>query len=336
MKFRTAFLRILGPSLLCLFHLAMPAFAQSQDPNSVASQVIHVSVDRVNVGVIVTTSDGKFAEALRREDFHIFDNGAEQPLTDFAAIDEPAQVLLLVEAGPAVYLLEGGHLRAAHALLDGLSPGDRVAVVKYAEAPHPLLDFTPDKPSAGAALENLRFNVGFGMLNLSSSLSAVLDWLANVRGKKTMVLLSTGVDTSTEAEIAAMRTRLKTSDVRVLAISLSRELRTPTPARKNKVPSNKSAAPAKQFAEADTLLELIASDSGGRAYFPANAKEYADVYSQISQLVRHEYSLGFTPPVHDGQVHTIEVRVSGPAATPATSASPYRVDHRRAYLAPAP
>ena len=50
-------------------------------------------------------------------------------------VEEPAQALVLIEAGPAVYLLEGSHLRAAQQFLSGLSPDDRVAVVKYADAP---------------------------------------------------------------------------------------------------------------------------------------------------------------------------------------------------------
>jgi len=46
-----------------------------------------------------------------------FDNGIEQPLTSFATIEEPAQVLLLIEAGPAVYLLESSHVWASYSLL---------------------------------------------------------------------------------------------------------------------------------------------------------------------------------------------------------------------------
>jgi len=67
------------------------------------------------VGVIVTDHGGHFVEGLRREDFRAFDNGIEQPLIGFTAIEEPGQVLLLIEAGPAVYLLEGGHEWAADA-----------------------------------------------------------------------------------------------------------------------------------------------------------------------------------------------------------------------------
>ena len=166
-----------------------PADAQRSEP-------IRVSVDRVSVGVLVTDPLGKFVEGLHRDNFHIFDNGVEQPITDFLDVEEPAQALVLIEAGPAVYLLEGSHLRAAQEFLSGLSADDRVAVVKYADAPQGLIDFTPNKQSIAAAFDDLGFNLGFGSLNLSASLSKVLDWLSSVRGKKTIVLLSTGVDTS--------------------------------------------------------------------------------------------------------------------------------------------
>jgi hypothetical protein len=48
--------------------------------------------DRVNVGVIVTDLRGHFVEGLRREHFHILDNGMEQPLTGFTAVEEPARL----------------------------------------------------------------------------------------------------------------------------------------------------------------------------------------------------------------------------------------------------
>jgi hypothetical protein len=61
------------------------------------------------------------------------------------------------------------------------------------------------------------------------------------------------------------------------------------------------------------------------------------MYAEIAQLVRHEYSLAFAPPVRDGMVHSLEVRVNVPL-TPTANAPvvSYRVDHRQAYLAPAP
>jgi len=219
------------------------SFASAQENQQQPKQTIQVSVDRVNVGVIVTDSRGHFVVGLRREDFRVFDNGMEQPLTGFAAIEEPAQVLLLIEAGPAVYLLEGGHLQAAVALLDGLSNDDRVAVVKYADSPTALLDFTADKQAALAAFGQLRFNLGFGSLDLTSSVSRVLEWLASVQGKKTIVLLATGVDTSPSNESARAMQQLKVSDVRLLAVSLAGDLQNPSRPAKRSRPRQ---APARQ------------------------------------------------------------------------------------------
>src|SRR6266480_60372 len=91
---------MLFPALLCAC-----SFVEAREKPQQPKETIRVSVDRVSVGVIVTDSQGHFVEGLRREDFRVFDDGIEQPLTGFATIDEPAQVLLLIESGPAVLFL---------------------------------------------------------------------------------------------------------------------------------------------------------------------------------------------------------------------------------------
>jgi Ca-activated chloride channel homolog len=318
-----------------LLFLLGASFTYGQQANPQERQpAIRVKVERVNVGVIVTDRTGRFVEGLRREDFHVFDNAIEQPLTDFAPIEEPAQALLLIETGPAVYLLGSSHVLAAYTLLSGLSPDDRVAVVKYAEAPVALLDFTPDKQAAAAAFEKLRFNLGFGQLNLTASVSKVLEWLTHVQGKKTIILLSTGVDTSPSGQPAMVLQQLKTSEVRLFAVSLAGGLQTTRP-NKKRAPATNSKQTAEQFAEANQLLEQMAEATGGRAYFPASAKTFDEAYAEIAQLIRHEYSLAFAPPIRDGLVHSIEVGIDPPKAPNSkTRLSSYRLDHRRAYVAP--
>ncbi len=329
--------RLLPAALLFPAALSVCSFSDAQENPEQPKQTIHVIVDRVNVGVIVTDARSHFVEGLGREDFRVFDNGIEQPLTGFAAIEEPAQVLLLIEAGPAVYLLESDHLEAAVALLNGLSSDDRVAVVKYADAPASLLDFTADKQAAAAAFAQLRFNLGFGSLNLSTSVLKVLKGLEGVPGKKSIVLLGTGVDSSSSKDSTSAIQRLATSDVRLLAVSLTAGLRNPPPVGKKKRPAANSTQIAQQFDQADQLLKRMAEATGGRSYFPGNAKEFNAVYAEIAQLVRHEYNLAFAPPVGDGLVHSIEVRVeSAHNSTTNPAGSSYRVDHRQAYLAPPP
>jgi VWFA-related protein len=152
------------------------------------------------------------------------------------------------------------------------------------------------------------------------------------------LLLSTGVDTSQLNDFQSALARLKTSDVRILAVSLTGGLRNPPPTKKKKAPTEKSILTAQQFAEADETLKELAEATGGRAYFPNSLNDFNAVYTQVAQLVRHEYSIAFTPPIHDAKLHTIDVRVSPPSAPSSAGGSPeltYKVDHRAAYTAPA-
>jgi Ca-activated chloride channel homolog len=315
--------------LFAVILLLIGANGKAQEAPVAAGQTIRVDVARVNVGVVVTDEKGKLVEGLHREAFHVFDNGAEQRITEFAPVEEPGQVLLLVEAGPAAYFLQSANLFAADAMLKGLSPGDRVAVARYTDAPLGIQDFTSDKVAAQAALSSIQFNLGFADLNLSSSLGGVLDWLERVPGKKTIVLISTGVDTSPSSASTALQTRLRVGDVRILCVSTSGPLRNGKQGSKAKIQQTQD-----EFAAADRWLQTIAELTGGRAYFPMNGKAFQETYKQVAEIVRHEYSLAFALPVADGAVHSIDVKVDRVGAAGKSASAAYRVDHRKGYQAP--
>jgi len=305
--------------------LVTAAPSQAQTPQS---PPIRVAVNRVNVGVTVTDSSGHFISGLRREDFHVFDNGVEQPVTDFLPIEEPAQLVLLIESGPAVLFLAKNHLFAADGLLTSISSADRVAIATYSRSPQLLLNFTPNKAEARAALQSINFGNGFADLNLASSLATTIDWLAPFSGKKTIVLLSTGFDTSPPENLQTIQNKLLTSDVRILAVSLSSDFRQTEKRKKLSAQDRSNRATVKEgFVEADRSLRELSGLTGGRVYFPKNAYEFSRAYAEIAQLVRHEYSLAFAPPTADGQLHPLKVKAKH---------SWYQVDHRQAYLAPPP
>jgi Ca-activated chloride channel homolog len=307
-----------------LFLLFVESLSQAQEQQT---PPIRVNVNRVNVGVTVTDSEGHFVEGLRREDFQILDNDVEQPITDFLSVEEPAQLLLLIESGPAVLFLSTNHLLAADALLASLAPTDRVALATYSKTPQLLVDFTANKTAARFALQEVNFSNGFADLNLSLSLASAMDWLAPLPGKKTIVLLSTGFDSSPPEDPQTIQRKLLTSDIRILAISLAADFRKPAKKRKKLSPQERSnrAMVKEGFAEADQSLRELSALTGGRVYFPDNADEFHRAYAEIAQLVRHEYSLAFAPPAADGQLHSLKVKVKN---------SSYQVDHRQAYLAP--
>jgi hypothetical protein len=125
--------------------------------------------------------------------------------------------------------------------------------------------------------------------------------------------------------------RLETGDTRVLAISMSGPLRNGKRGSKQQIQETEQA-----FAQADAWLKTLAEATGGRAFFPESAKAFQETYREVAELVRHEYSLAFAPPVADGAVHLLKVEVNSVSNAAKNKLPEYRVDHRKAYLAPKP
>lgn len=321
------------PLLFCLAFRV----ATAQKPEPEPARPLKAEVERVHVSVSVTDSHGNFVGNLQRENFRILDNGAEQPITNFAPVEAPAQVLVVVETSPAVYLIHQQHLEAAYALLDGLASGDEVALATYDQLPHLILPFTQDKAVLAHALLGLHYSLGMGDLRLHAALSSAVDWLAQAPGKKAIVLLSTGLDTTQPSDWDALLPKLRATEVTIYPVALGGKLRE----FKKDAEASATEDSGLSFERANRELESLAEVTGGQAYFPRAAADFAKFYRQIAQALRHQYSLGFTPPVRDGQLHSIEVQVLDDrgrllAPTPKRAKSRLRIFARQGYLAPAP
>lgn len=326
---RRRFLRFASYALLpalYLFFVKGSAGAQ-QDPGAEQPQ-LKVTVNRVNVGATVTDQNGRFASGLTRAAFHIFDNDIEQPIVDFLPTEEPTQFLLLIESGPAVMLFARNHVLAADGLLQSVAANDRVGIATYSRTPELLLDFTTNKDIARTALTAIDFQSGYGELELKTAIATALDSLTRLPGKKSLVLISTGVDSSDRQDFSELRRELQIADVRMFSVSLSATIQAPVNPKKLSARQLEARAKvAADFLKADSLMKELAEATGGRAYFARNAEEFRKSYAEIAELLRHEYSLSFAPTSLDGKVHALRVEVEKTGL---------KVDHRPAYLAAPP
>ncbi|HEU5411318.1 MAG TPA: VWA domain-containing protein [Candidatus Acidoferrales bacterium] len=322
--------------LLLLMGLPTLALCQQTGQLPRSDQVMRFSVGEVNVNVMVTDSHGHFVSGLRRSDFRVFDNGVEQPITSFSPNEEPSHVLVLIESGAEDYLLAkvGRSLFAdAAEFVKGIYSFDRVAIATYSDRAYLVWDFASNGPSVQVALKQLNTGLlhgasGSSGLVLSSSLAAALYWLRNVQGKKAVVLVSTGLDTSSPQERQFIENELSTSDIPVLAVSAFGDFRRLPPRRKLSADAREEQAFVKEgMVESDEWLRRLATASAGHAYFPSNTKEFQDAYARITQLIRGEYGIGFAPSLLDGKTHSITVRVKHPWYRS------YRLDNRRGYIA---
>jgi Ca-activated chloride channel family protein len=309
-------------------------------PQNEAPAQLSVQVEVVTVPVTVTDARGEFVRGLQQQNFRLWVDGTEQPVEYFAREEEPAQVLVLVETGPAVFLLKREHLTAAATLIDGLGPADRIAIASYSDIPRLLLDFTTDKRQASETLGALGYGLGIAQLNFYDSLASAVGWMDSSGTKRAIVVLTTGLDSSGEARWDRLAAKLQTSNVLVLPVALGEELRgPPTNSKKQGAATEQRSDAAGNFAEWDRALEGIATESGGHAFFPRSAKDFTEDYRRIASLLGHQYSLGFAPRVRDGAVHTVRVEIVDERGAPFDGKEKrpvYGVNSRREFLAPGP
>jgi Ca-activated chloride channel homolog len=323
--------------LVVLFLLLVPCPLRAQSPVAPARPPLRVATDIVKINLSVMGNNGDFIAGLEQKNFRVLDSGTAQPITFFSSTDAPAQILVMVETSPAVYLIQNEHLTAAFALVQGLAADDQVALVTYSQEPHAVLAFTSDKTALTSALGQLQYTVGMGQLNFFDSISTVLDWIAPLPGKKALVLLTTGLDSSPPARWDVLVQKLRAQDVVIFPVALGGSLRRP-PLEKKRKPSAPASESALSFQDADRALFALADMTGGNAFFPMTPKDFFPVYHEIAAALRHQYLLGI-PSAHDGKFHPLTVQVLDDAGQPAPKEgknSIYRVFARQGYLAPGP
>lgn len=324
---------VLAFSLLICWGNRGPVFAQQAKQLPTSPTILHVVTSRVNVNVAVTDSHGQAVDGLRRDDFHVFDDGIERPISSYASNEDPSQVVLMIESGTADFLLEKfgrSPFICAEALLQRISPSDRVAIVSYSDHAYVNVEFTSSGPAVRAAVQNLNLQlsssaVGSDPLNLSSSLAAVLSWLKPMPGKKVVVLLCTGIDTSSAEYRQRVDEELKTSDIPILAVSILGDFN--KSAAQQSVSSSSSDGVG--MFDADQWLQQLALATGGQIWLPKNEKDFDAAYADIGQFIRGEYSVGFVPNSLDGKLHSLTVKMKHPWYRSC------RVENRQAYLAAA-
>ena len=330
--------RVLPLLFLVLAPVGPPRALQEQpapvpQPLTVATQLVFIDAS-------VLDARENFVGGLAQRNFRILDNGAESRIVMFMPVEAPAQVLVLLETSPAVYLIHDQHLVAAYALVDGLAAEDQVALVSYDQAPREVLKFTTDKSALLAALNGVQYTIGMGDLNFYDSVSQTIDSLSPARGKRALVILGTGLDSSSPGHWDALVQKLRGKDVVIFAVALGGVLRGAgqAPAKKSKKTAQPESAADRSFANSDRALRSLATITGGRAYFPESDNDFVTIYREIAAALRHQYVIGVIPE-HDGQFHTLTVEpldANGQPMNPPGKKPAVRIFAREGYLAPGP
>ena len=202
---------------------------------------------------------------------------------------------------------------------------DRVMVVSFDEEPRVLCEATSDRRILQMAVAGSRIRSGTALYD---ALGAVREKLAAIPGRKAIVLLTDGVDTSSKsADAASLASNLGNEDVIVYPMQYdtfddvrrSRDKDAEIKYDEEDRPYAVKAPPqkgerAQDYETAREFLTAIADHSGGRVYRVSSTTNLNDAFSRIADELRKIYSIGYYPAEDrkSGAVYDIKVRVYRP------------------------
>jgi Ca-activated chloride channel homolog len=291
---------------------------------------MRVDVGLVSLDVTVMDPQNQPVTSLRERDFAVYEDGEEQEIKHFSALDTPYNILLLFDRSSSTEDQWRTMQRAASAFIRNLRPQDRVALASFEDGITMLSGWNESRSQADQALEGLLKRGPGGGTNLYWSLErATQREFRGIQGRRAVVVLTDGRDNVLIRQtMATSLPKSAQNDPGFLhTLAVLRAARVPiyfVALNTDKNPDDlgneyynldyrfpTSGAARAFLTETRKRMEMMADATGGRVFFPKRVQAIVPVYDQISRDMSTAYSIGYisTHGSEHGRSHTIEVRV---------------------------
>ena len=341
---------------------------QTPDPKKTASpgdevdegDVVRVDTQLVSVAAFVTDSTGRPLSGLRPENFRLVEDGQAQTIANFGTAETPFEIALLLDTSGStrddVALIRG----AANSFIEALRPGDRVGVIAFNQARtvntpiaavEVLSPLTDDREQLRAAIENLGASQGTPYYD---ALGKVADSIFReaprdeVRGRRAVVALTDGVDSSSNSDFATAKLKLSRAGIACYFIQVNtedfvedrlmrdcqddgrlalsqkqlqrfRELFVPKAKAEDfndfcrMGPFERMSISRELYNLARREMNDLARVSGGRGFAAATLADAKAAFARVAADIGTMYSLGYYPTnkARDGKFRSIKLEVRG-------------------------
>ncbi len=251
----------------------------------------------VSIFATVTDRDNRLVTDLAREDFEVLDNDQPQVLTVFENQAQPITVVLMLDTSASMTLNLKLLKEAAEQFLLRLMPGDKAKVGAFNDKIELSGHFTADRDELIAELRGLDFGNG---TRLHDGAAMSLDELAGIEGRRVLVILSDGEDTSSRTGFRTVMDRARNEEVMIYAIGLSSEY---------------FDGERMVRSRPDGSLRRLADETGGGYFELKKTSELASTFTRVAQELHSQYVLGFVASRLDNRLHKLTVRLKQPGMT---------------------
>ncbi|MFP5237285.1 MAG: VWA domain-containing protein [Acidobacteriota bacterium] len=282
--------------------------------NAHPGSMIRMNVDMVLVPVTVTDPMNRLVTGLERTDFKIYENNGQQMIKSFASEDAPVSIGIIFDLSGS---MTSKLMRAKEAILQFIktaNPQDEFFVIGFNDRPELIEDFTSSVDDIEGRLATVKSG------HRTALLDAIYYGIAKMREarheRKALLVVSDGGDNRSRYTEGEVRAQVRESDVEIYSMGIFDPY---------------AATPEER--SGPLLLNELCEETGGRMFRVDDVSEMSDIAEKISNELRNQYVIGYTPKeLHrDGKWRKVKVKLNPPQGLP-----PLTVHARTGYYAPLP
>ncbi|HSC26944.1 MAG TPA: VWA domain-containing protein [Vicinamibacterales bacterium] len=254
---------------------------------------------------VIVKHRGQFVTGLTKQDFELFEDGAQQSIATLVSEEVPLDLVLAIDISGSMESSLDEVKTAVRQLLSKLRPGDATTLLGFNDTVFLAAERETDPEARSAAVDLL---MSWGGTALYDATVQALAMVSREQGRKGVIIFSDGDDRHSLTGRDAAMARVQASEAMLYAVGFGAGAT---------VPRLRSG------------LEEYARSTGGLAFFPQRTQELDGIFGTIISELSHQYVLSYTSTnlAHDGSWRNIDVKVRKGS---------YDIRARRGYLAPGP
>lgn len=245
-----------------------------------------VDVQAVQLYPVVFDRRGRYAHDLQKEEFQVSENGRKVDIEFFSRDAATMTVAILIDVSQSMTEDLGIVQEAACGFIDRLDREDRLAIYAFNHGLSTVSRLGTEHPLAKNEVRQLQAEGGTALYDAVIGVLADLD---GMEGRKIVVVFSDGRDERSMLPLRQVVEAARSSEVIVYAIGAGED--------------------DEDLARREDL-GVLATETGGSAYFLDKIRKLPNVFDEILIDLRSQYSLSYTPPAGPAGIRTLEVRVT--------------------------
>jgi VWFA-related protein len=248
---------------------------------------------------------------LRVDDFELRVDGQLQPISDISRADSPVRMVMLFDNSGSLDMARSFEKHAAQQFFRRvLRPVDEAAIYSIELDSYLAQPMTRDVRSLEQTIES--FGKPEGATSLFDAIIAAAAYLRPYSGRRVIVIVSDGIETTSRADFETTMHRVLADDCQIYVVQTG---------------LYDGGANLRALA-AERRMEQLAAQTGGSAYIPKTTSALDTAFQEIAADLAQQYVLSYyqAEENRDGRFHPIELRIK--------SRKDVRVRARRGYYSP--